>query len=450
MSIKMDKHVIVVGGGMAGLAAASTLASRGMAVTLLEAASQLGGRARSVAIEYNSQIIQLDNGQHVMLGAYSETLKLLASIGLQEKDAFLRMPLNLDIRNGNQTAFKLSTPTFLPAPFDQLVSFLLCKGLSWGERLNVIKFMRQLKKQQLLLPTNTLTIDAPLQLYLQKNNQSENTIQLLWAPLCLAALNTPIQTASSKVFLNVLRDTFATKHSANFLLAKHDLSQVFALPIERYLKKNNVVIQLNQRVKNIKIKNGGYIVATKNAEIVASHVIIALSAAHLKDVVSVLPNLDVSTKQAESFSYQPIYTVYLQYATHATLGSPMLGLSNTLAQWVFDRGILCGQSGLMAVVISAQGKHQQYTQDALALRVAQELRNAFPHLAKPVWHKVIAEKRATFSCDVNLPRPTNLTSYTGLYLAGDYTYADYPATIEGAVRSGITCADLVCNNKSII
>ena len=95
----------------------------------------------------------------------------------------------------------------------------------------------------------------------------------------------------------------------------------------------------------------------------------------------------------------------------------------------------------MAVIISAQGKHQQYTQDTLALRVAQELRDAFPHLTKPLWHKVIAEKRATFSCNVNLPRPANSTLYPNLYLAGDYTYADYPATIEGAVRSGMIAAN---------
>ena len=124
----------------------------------------------------------------------------------------------------------------------------------------------------------------------------------------------------------------------------------------------------------------------------------------------------------------------------------MLGLTGGVSQWVFDRGILCGQSGLMAVIISAKGKHQQYTQDTLALRVAQELRDAFPHLIKPLWHKVIAEKRATFSCSVNLPRPAHITPYPHLYLAGDYTYADYPATIEGAVRSGVSCADLVCNS----
>ncbi len=437
----MSKHVVVIGGGMAGLAASSTLAARGIVVTLLEAASQLGGRARSVAIEHNSQVIQLDNGQHIMLGAYSETLKLLASIGVQEQDAFLRTPLKLTIRDKQQTAFKLSAPAFLPAPLDQLFGFLFCKGLSWGERLATIQWMLQLKKTQY-----ELSIDTPLAEFLWKNNQSENTITLLWEPLCLAALNTPIATASSKLFLNVLRDTFANKSSANFLLPKHDLSQVFALPIERNLIDNGVKIQLNQRVKNITINNSGYMVATKSADIEASHVIIALSPARLDNVLSELPKLNASAKQVAQYTYQPIYTVYLQYAATATLGAPMLGLTGTMSQWVFDRGVLCGQNGLMAVIISAVGKHQQYTQDALALRVAQELRDAFPHLTKPLWHKVIAEKRATFSCEVNLPRPAHVTPYPRLYLAGDYTYADYPATIEGGVRSGVACADLVGNS----
>jgi len=98
------------------------------------------------------------------------------------------------------------------------------------------------------------------------------------------------------------------------------------------------------------------------------------------------------------------------------------------------------------VVVSAEGKHQQLTQDELALRVAKELNRAFPALSRPLWHKVIAEKRATFSCGPNLERPTNKTSQPNLFLAGDYTYPDYPATIEGAIRSGIYCANLIHNS----
>ena len=442
------KHVIVIGGGMAGLAAASSLAHSGIAVTLLEAASQLGGRARSVAIEFNSQVIQLDNGQHIMLGAYHETLKLLASIGVQEEDAFLRVPLTLDVRSGTQTAFKLSTPTYLPAPLNQLIGFLCCKGLQWRERVAVIQFMLRLKKSNY-----QLSADQPLAVFLQSNQQSSNAITLLWEPLCLAALNTPINIASSKVFLNVLRDTFKSKNSADFLLPKHDLTQLFSQPVESYFKAIGKKIILNQRVKRITPNQNGFTVFCKQAltkesqanesSFEASHVIVATSPVRLRNVITDLPKLNLVANQTESYEYQPIYTVYLQYPSNVTISAPMLGLVGGVSQWVFDRGILCGQHGLMAVIISAEGQHQLLTQHELALKVAQELKASFPQLAQALWHKVIAEKRATFSCSVNLPRPAQATPYPNLYLAGDYTYADYPATIEGAVRSGVIAANLI-------
>ncbi len=442
----MYKHVVVIGGGMAGLAAASSLASRGIAVTLLEAAGHLGGRARSVAIEHNSQVIQLDNGQHIALGAYRETLKLLATIGVSEKDAFLRVPLSLDVRAGKQTAFKLTAPSYLPAPLNQLFGFLFCQGLQWSERVAVIQFMLRLKNRHFQIAE-----DEPLANFLQQNQQSSKVITLLWEPLCLAALNTPIHLASTKIFLNVLKDTFKNKTNSDFLLPKLDLSQLFSQPITRYLAENKSLLHLNHRVKNIKPSADGFSVSTKDgaskaAQFDASHVIIAMSPVRLHNVIADLPKLNFIAEQTDRYEYQPIYTIYLQYASDATLPKPMLGLVGGLSQWVFDRGTLCGQSGLMAVIISAEGIHQQYPQDELALMVAQELRDAFPQLAKPLWHKVIAEKRATFSCNVNLPRPAHLTPYPRLYLAGDYTFADYPATIEGAVRSGVACADLVCNS----
>ena len=156
---KQAKHVVVIGAGMAGMAAAAVLASKGIATTLLEAAAHLGGRARSVAIEFNSQVVQLDNGQHIALGAYRETLKLLASIGVQESDAFLRLPLNLELRDGKQTAFKLAIPSYLPAPLNQLIGFLTCTGLNWGERIAVIRFMLQLKKMQFKLANDIALAD---------------------------------------------------------------------------------------------------------------------------------------------------------------------------------------------------------------------------------------------------------------------------------------------------
>lgn len=436
------KNVAIIGGGIAGLAAAASLAKQGIAVTVLEAGSHLGGRARSVAIEANSRVVQLDNGQHIMLGAYHETLKLLESVGVPESTAFMRLPLTLDLRAGKQHAFKLSTPSYLPAPINLLIGFLCCAGLQFNERLAVIKFMLKLKKTQY-----TLVSDEPLLKFLQQNQQSNNIIALLWEPLCLAALNTPMDIASSRVFLNVLRDSFnGKKTDSNFLLPKHDLSQIFSNPILRYLKVKHAKVLYNQRVKSIEVTQNGYLVVTKGLRTEFSHLIIAVSPTRLQAVTANLPELAIIAEKTEQYEYQPIVTIYLQYPNNATISMPMVGLTGTLSQWVFDRGILCNQHGLMAVMISAQGKHQKYTHDALALRVAQELHQAFPNLNKPLWHKVIAEKRATFSCTVDLHRPMHATAYPNLYLAGDYTYANYPATIEGAVRSGIACADLVSNS----
>ncbi len=171
-----------------------------------------------------------------------------------------------------------------------------------------------------------------------------------------------------------------------------------------------------------------------------------MAPANIDKLLSPLPGLKHTLEQVEAYSYQPIYTIYLQYPPETKLPRVMTGLTRTIAQWVFDRGQLSGQSGLISVVISANGRHQQLTQDELALQVAKELDQVFSGLPAPLWYKVIAEKRATFSCVPNLARPTNRTMQAGLYLAGDYTYADYPATIEGAIRSGVKCAELIANS----
>jgi uncharacterized protein with NAD-binding domain and iron-sulfur cluster len=118
-------------------------------------------------------------------------------------------------------------------------------------------------------------------------------------------------------------------------------------------------------------------------------------------------------------------------------------LDGTYTQWLFDREALCNQRGLLAAVISATGQHQVLTQDELALKVQQEIEENFGPLPEPEWRWVVAEKRATFSCTVGMQRPSQQTPLRNFYLAGDYTQGDYPATLEGAVTSGIKCADYI-------
>jgi uncharacterized protein with NAD-binding domain and iron-sulfur cluster len=118
----------------------------------------------------------------------------------------------------------------------------------------------------------------------------------------------------------------------------------------------------------------------------------------------------------------------------------MCGVADGTAQWLFDRGPTHGQHGLIAAVISAHGRHEELDHDELARRIHSEVARIVPKLSAPRWTRVIVEKRATFACTPNLIRPATRTALPGLLLAGDYVAGDYPATIEGAVRSGIAAA----------
>ncbi len=434
----MPKHVVVIGSGMAGLAAACMLANRGIQVTIFEAAPQLGGRARGV----NHKGVKLDNGQHILLGAYKQTLALLKLASVDENQALMRLSLHLTMLDLSKNTFSLKACSSLPAPLHILAGLLLAKGAPLTARFSAIKLMLWMKLHNFKLPQ-----DEPLASFLQHKNQPEFIIKNLWEPLCLATLNTPLQFASTQIFLNVLRDSFAKKKTdSDMLLPRVDLSSLLAEPLAAYIRKHDGKIKTNFSIKSISQTNSGFLL---NDEHVFSHVIIACAPHQLGNVAAPprhsLAGGNPVLMENFAFHYQPITTIYLQYAESTKLPQAMTGLIGSLAQWVFDKGQLCGQHGLMAVVISAHVPFDM-SQTALAARVAEELKNAFPQLKKPLWHKVIAEKRATFSCQVNLPRPSHVTPYPQLYLAGDYTCADYPATIEGAVRSGMACADLVLNS----
>jgi len=171
-----------------------------------------------------------------------------------------------------------------------------------------------------------------------------------------------------------------------------------------------------------------------------SHVICAASPFTAARLFRTVPPLAMIAEQIAAIPHQPIYTVYLQYPEQVRLPQPMLGLDRCFTQWLFDKGQISGQRGLIAAVISAQGKHQKLKHELLAQKVAHEICGQLGIMEAPLWHKVIAEKRATFSCETNLPRPAHNTPLAKVLLAGDYTAGDYPATLEGAVMSGILCA----------
>lgn len=425
-------NVAVIGGGCAGLAAATRLAERGLKPTLFEAGPHLGGRARGVP--WKGQ--RLDNGQHILLGAYTETLRLLSIAGIDQNQVLMRLPLQISVPG----RFELRAADYLPAPLHILAGLLRAQGFNLGERLAALRFMLWMRLNHF-----SLAEDEPLANLLTRKKQPSRVTSLLWEPLCLAALNTPLNTASAQVFLNVLRDSFArTSADSDMLLPRRDLSALIAEPLAAYISAQGGNIRRHTGIAKMTRAGNGYAIETADGK--TDHfdqVVIAVSPFRLAELASGLPELAKAVAATSEFSYQPIYTVYLQYPAHIKLNNPMIGLAGGYGQWVFDRGILCSQHGLLAVVISAEGQHQKLVQEELATTITKELSTVFPHLPEPLWHKVIAEKRATFACTAGLQRPSQRTALAGLYLAGDYTAGDYPATIEGAVRSGLLCADAI-------
>ncbi len=428
--------VAIIGAGMAGLAAATTLAQQQVEVHLFEASAHMGGRARGLSY----QGLMLDNGQHILLGAYHETLRLLKLAGVAESDVLQRLPLVLTVYNAsNQAVFSLKAPSFLPAPLHIVWALLTASGLSLLDKLLAIRLMIWLKRKRFTISQDELLLGL-----LQRKQQSAHLIQNLWEPLCLAALNTPLALASAQVFLNVLRDSFnQQKHDADLLLPKTDLSNLIAKPLANYVQHNGGTLHTRTPIHSIQQSSDGFQLIYGQQTLQVNQVIIACGPHQLAALTTALPKL---ANVINHFNYQPITTVYLQYAAHIQLPQPMLGMVNSVSQWLFDRGQLNNQAGLIAVVISAHAPMQQ-TQSALAAQVVQEIALLFPKLGAPLWHKVITEKRATFSCQANLNRPGNQTRYQNLYLAGDYTAGDYPATIEGALRSGIACAERILNTR---
>jgi len=196
----------------------------------------------------------------------------------------------------------------------------------------------------------------------------------------------------------------------------------------------------NNKIKAIDIKND-----TQVQTMTSRSLILAVAPQNLAKLISATPHLKTLLNNIEQFSYQPIVTVYLQYPPETRLNHAMQGLSGTISQWVFDRGQLCQQHGLFSIVISCEGSHMQMDEKMLIQTVQSEVNALFEQSPELQNAFVIREKRATYACAVNINtiRPANKTDVGGLYLAGDYTDTGYPATLEGAVRSGITAANQI-------
>jgi squalene-associated FAD-dependent desaturase len=421
-------NVAVIGAGWAGMAAAVALAGAKTRVTVFEAARHLGGRARSVDIEGTA----LDNGQHILIGAYRETLRLMRAVGADPERLLARQPLAIEYPG----KFSLRAPR-LPAPLHLLAGLLAARGLTWGERMAAVRFMTAMRRG-----AYRIAADMPVAELLARHAQTGALARYLWEPLCVSALNTPPASASAQVFLNLFRDALdGARANSDFLIPRVDLGKLFPEPAAEFVRASGGSVRLGTQVRGLDQTADGFTLDAGPQRY--SHVILAVGPHQLDGLLERFAALAPTRRSVAALEYEPIYTCYLQYPAAVSMPQAMTGFDGGSIQWIFDRGRLNGIPGLLAAVISARGAHQNAAQDELASLIQRELAAFLPGLPAPLWSRVIAEKRATFSCRPGMVRPPNRTAIEHLFLAGDYTAGDYPATLEAAVRSGLLAASAV-------
>lgn len=436
------RKAAVVGAGWAGCATAVELARRGWQVTLLEAARTLGGRARR--LELNGKT--LDNGQHILLGAYSETLRLMRLTGIDQAASLLRLPLQMRYP-AHAGGMDFVAPR-LPAPLHLLGALLRAEGLAGPDKLALARFSTTARWMDWRLHADCTVAEL-----LERFDQTERLIKLMWRPLCIAALNTPPERASAQVFLNVLRDSLGARRAASdMLLPRVDLSALFPQRAAAFVENHGGTIRPGTAVKALRRQGDRWQLDLGGANDAPEAdgfdaVVVATQPSH----AAALLEGWCEPAGLSALCHEPITTCYLQYDRQVRLPRPFLallddGAAGAWGQFVFDRGQLdSAHAGLLAVVVSASNEAIAMDQDALAAAIAAQLAAVLrlPQLAAPAWSRVISEKRATFSCAPGLLRPANATGVAGLVLAGDYTAGDYPATLESAARSGVLAASCV-------
>jgi squalene-associated FAD-dependent desaturase len=426
-------HVVIIGAGWAGLAAAVELSHHGIEVTLMEAAKRAGGRARRV----EAHAASYDNGQHLMAGACHEMLRLLRSIGVPEEQVFHRRPLRLEMRAARNAIVCINFPV-LPAPWHVLSGFARATGLNRTERYRALALC-----VRLFFSGFKLTNDLKLAEWLQQAKQPPLLIKTLWEPLCLAVLNTPLDQASAAVFIRVLHEVFAGSRSdSDLLFPRQDLGALFPDPALRFIREHGGGVLLGQRVMALDIRDDRlYGVTTKYGALAADHVVVATSPGEALRLIQAHPQLYDVGRRLAALRYEPICTIYLHYPPEIRLGREMVGLLDGTGQFIFDLGD-AGHPGRMAVVISGPGPHMAQDNDVLINNISREIGEHFPHWPAPSHSFIVREKRATFSCHAGVEalRPATRTPVQGCWLAGDYTDTGLPATLEGALRSGVHAA----------
>jgi squalene-associated FAD-dependent desaturase len=437
--------VVVIGGGFAGLSAATALAEQGARVLVLEARPTLGGRATAFTDPATGE--RVDNGQHVLAGGYHETFRFLRRLNTAT-DVYVQPDLHIDVidRTGRMSSLKCPA---LPPPLHLLGGVIRWTGISWLDRAALVH-MRSFD-------------DGPagetVRQWLVRHRQTPRLIELLWEPLAVAALNQSIDEASGAAFAGVLRRMFTKdRRDCALGLPLKALDDLYATPARQFIERAGGAVRVNAPAR-VTCQEGamvrgamarGAVVrgATVEAptvrvrdEVVAAKAVICATAWYALPAVfpDRPPALENVLRAAEMTDASPIVTVNLWFDRPVTPHT-FVGLPGRAMQWVFDKRALLGEAmSHLSLVSSGASALVGHTNQEIIDLAIRELTEALPGITGATLRRavVVREKRATFSVAPDQPaRPPVETPIAGLFLAGDWIETGLPATIESAVVSG--------------
>ena len=427
--------VAIVGGGWAGLSCALRLARSGLRPIIYESAPEPGGRARRAPlVDHQAQAVWRDNGQHLMLAGCRSLNTLCNEVGV----TLSQTPFNYTDGNRQLSLAGRDGRAGL------LVALLNARGFRWGERLRLLQALLALQwRGWQVMPAQTV------QQWLIARHQPSTLIRDFWAPLALAILNTPIEQAAMSRLAAVLRDTLGGGCKALAILQPDaDLSTSVVTPLVEAITMAGGELRCGRRVEAVTSQpSGGFrLMLADGTSTEADQVVLALPPWALTRLALPFDTRDLATR----FGTQPIATVYLGFEVSTRLPAPLVQIDGPTAEdaraWVMDRAH-CGEPGVMAVSLSADGPWQQLDHDMLVTRCLQRLLpllGSKPHDHRCLWHKVVTVRRATYAATPTARLdPSAQNPLPGCFLAGDWTHPDYPATLEAAVASGFAVADQI-------
>ena len=439
--------VLIIGGGVAGLAAAVELTTRGYSILLVEQKQRLGGRTYSFIHPETGD--EVDNGQHLMMGCYHFTMKYLKTISALNT-VNIQKTLSITFRKEKFPPLELKASS-LPAPLNILIGLFRLKSLSFGNRLKLLRVGIDLLLKN--PDSNEHLQSISVAQWFDELGQPEESRKYLWDVLAIGALNDSTEKISAALFAKVLKTAFfGSQENASMVIPKKGLSGVLVEKAAEYIEKHGGKILLNASVK--KIGTGKF--AIENVELESGEIL------KPKVVISAVPYFDLpkifSSEQmqripqlqgVDQFISSPILSIHLWFDAHF-MKEELTALLDSPLHWIFNKSKMYEkeEQGLMylAVVISDADAFLNHSKEQMVELARQELVRFYPKaaVAKIIHSLVIKEKRATFSPRVGIHqiRPSNTTSIKNFFLAGDWTDTKLPATIEGAVQSGYACADL--------